>query len=806
MSDVKHALRVFAKSPGFTATLLAMLALGIGANTAVFSIVESVLLRPLPYRDPARLINILDASTREQQLAKIFSSYTDFEEFSRHARSLNQLAATSWAGRPDAILTGRGPAKGYLTLPVTADFFATLGVSPQRGRTFTADDLRAGCEVVLSDKFWRGALHADPAIVGQSLSLDDRSCIVLGIMPSAFAFYPPETQIWSLLLPGDPRLRTYFGVFMVARLRPGVTPAQAQSELTALHTALHAHDSNGEKEFTPLVDGLQDQFTWLAGRNLRTTLAILFAAVFAVLSIACLNVANLLLGRSLARNREFAIRAALGSGRARLLRQLLTEAALLCFAAGALGLLLAFAAIRYFARVQPIELPVGSTISLSLPALAFTAAVSMLTAVVFGIVPGLTLSRGNVQAGLRATGPGAAPGSQRLSRLLVAAEMALSVILLASASLLLRSVLSFGSAPLGFAVDGVVAANGSLPPQRYPEAERKAAFYDQLQRRLAGLPGIASAALASTLPPYGLGLSAIEIQGKPVPPDARRHDVGEAAVAPDYFSVFEVPLRRGRVFTSQDLPRSDQVAIVNEELAREYFPDQDPLGRQIRVDDVPQRAWLTIVGIVGNERRPTVFHEMSWIEQPALYRPLSQNPRIDFSIAVRGAARPSGLGHTIEQAVASVDPEAAVGEVQSMRSRLAPYLKYPQFRAVVLAAFSALAILHAAIGLYGVLAQFVAQRTREIGVRMALGAEGRNIVALVAKKGGLPVFAGLLLGLASSLALTRSLSNLLYGVSPDDPLTFAAVVLVMFAAASLAMIVPARRASRVDPMIALRSE
>ncbi len=803
MGNVKHAFRLFAKSPGFTATILITLALGIGVNTAVFSMIDGVLLRPLPYSHPERLIDILDTSTREKDLARIFAGYTDFVEFSQHAHTLEHVAATSWAGRTGAILTGRGPAKSYLALPVTADFFATLGVAAQRGRTFTADDLRGGCAVVASDRFWRGPLHADPAIVGQTLSLDDRACTLLGVAPPTFAFYPAEAHLWTLLLPGDPRLKKYFGVFMVARLKPGATIAQAQAELTALHTSLHAGE-HFENELAPLVSGLQDQFTWLAGRNLRTTLGILFASVIAVLAIACLNVANLLLGRLFARGREFAIRAALGSGRARLIHQLLTEGAMLSLAGGALGLLVALAAVRYFVHLQPIELPVGASVSISLPALAFTAAVSMVTAVVFALAPAWAVSPGDVNGGLRITAASATPGRQLVSRLLVASEMALSVILLAGAGLLMRSVIGFGSAPLGFEPDRVLVTNGSLPQLHYREALRKVAFYDELQHKLGILPGIESAAIASTLPPYGLGLSSVEIQGKPVPRERQTHNVGQAAVGPDYFRVLRVPLRLGRVFSEEDRPQSERVAVINEALTREYFPDRNPIGERIRIGD--EGDWLTVVGVAGNERRPQVLQEMSWVEQPAVYRALSQAPPESFSIAVRGGETQAGIARAIEETAASINADVAMGDVAPMHSRLAPYLKYPRFRAFVVAAFALLAVLLAAVGLYGVLAQFVTQRTREIGVRMAVGARGTNIVALVAWAGGIPVLVGLILGFFASLALTRYLSSFLYGVGAVDPVTFGAVPAVMLAAAALAMILPARRASRVDPMIALRSE
>jgi len=804
MQDLRHALRLFRKSPGFTAIVVISLALGVGANTAVFSIIYGTLLRPLPYQTPDRLIDILDSSVRESQLAKIFASYADFKEFSRRARTLESIGADTWAGRPGAILTGRGPTRTYLTIPVTAGFFRTLGVKPELGRTFTDDDLRGGCVVVLSNKFWRGLLGSDPQIVSQQLSLDNRSCTVAGVMAARFAVYPPEAQIWTLLLPNDPRLRNYFGVFMVARLKPGVGIAQATAELTALHRALHGHDTNGEKDFTPLVSRLQDQFTWLAGRKLRTTLVVVFASVLLVLLIACLNIANLLLGRSLARSREFAIRVALGSRAPRLLRQLLLESAMLSAAGGALGLLVALAATRYFVHMQPVELPVGSAISIDVPALAFAAGVATLTALFFAIAPAWVISRGDVFSSLRINAGNIAPPRQRISRILVTAEMALSVVLLAGAVLFMRSVLSFQSAPLGFARQNIFASNGSLQRQYHEQSASKVVFYGKLEEKLRSLPGITNVAIASTLPPYGLGLGTVEVEGKPVPDDAKLHDVGEAAVTAGYFHLFDIPVRLGRTFNEHDLPQSDHVAIVNEAFAREYFSGRAAVGQKIRIGD--ERDWVTVVGVVGNEARPSVYQEMKWIEQPAVYRPMAQHPTDYFAIALRSATEQAGIGHAMEQAVAFVDDQAALSDTESMESRLAPYLKYPRFRAIVLGVFSCLAVLLAAVGLYGVLAQFVVQRTPEIGVRMALGAQASDITGWMARVGGTPVLTGVIIGFSATAALTRYVSSLLYDIKPTDPLTFTTVLIVMIAVAVVAMTLPARRALQVDPLTALRSE
>ena len=803
MHDLKLAVRLFMKSPGFTVVVVITLALGIGANVAVFSIIQGTLLRPLPYKAPDRLVNILDSSRREKELAKIFASYADFEEFSRHSRTLESVAAETWAGRPTSVLTGRGPAKAYVTIPVTGGFFDTLGVGAQQGRTFKADDL-GGCAVVLGDKFWRARLNADARILGKALSLDDRACTVVGVMPATFAVYPPETQIWTLLLPNDPRLKSYFGVFMIARLKAGSSIAQARAELTTLHKTVHEHDSNGERDFTPLVSGLQEQFTWLASRTLRSTLALLFAAVTVVLLIACLNVASLLTGRALARGREFATRAALGLGGARLIRQLLVESAVLSSAGVALGVLMAYAATRYFSAAQPIELPVGTRIAIDGPTLVFSIGVSIVSAVIFAVAPAWAISRGDLYAGLRVTGGNLAPRRQLLAQTLVGGQMALSVLLLAAAGLLIESMLHLQSASLGFARENILASNGSLPAGYDDQPLRRIRFYEQLQQKLASLPGVTSATLASTLPPYGLGLETVEIEGRPVSREARVHDVGEAAVSTDYFRLFEVGLLRGRTFTEKDQASSEQVAILNEAFAREYFGEQEPIGRKIRIGD--EQEWVTVAGVVANEKRPSVYEEMKWSALPAIYRPVAQHPPTAFAIAVRTTVRWVGLEREMEKAVDWVDREAALGDIESMETRLAPYMKYPGFRAVLLAAFSLIAITLAAIGLYGLVAQLVGQRTVEIGMRKAVGARGIDIARLVAWKGGLPAAVGLFVGCGLSLALTRYLGNLIYEVTPTDSATLGAVALFMLAVSVLAMIVPLRRALRLDPMTALRSE
>ena len=423
--DLRFALRTLRKTPSFTAIAVLMLALGIGADTAVFSIIQGALLRPLPYPNHERLVDVLDESRREARLSKLFDSYTDFREYRARARSFEQIAAATWAAR-SPILTGRGAARGVTAIPVSDGFFRLLGVHPALGRDFVPEDTR-GCAVMLAHAFWTRYFAADPAIVGRDIALDSQSCLVAGVMPAGFAFYPAAAEMWRAMPPNFAA-----PVFIVGRLRPGVTPREAEAELAGIHAAID-HPDAIERQFAPAVSPLQDDFTWLAGRNLRTTLWTLMAAVALVLLIACLNVANLLLGRALVRSRELAVRAALGGGRSRLIRLLLTEGLLLAVLGGALGIAIADSAVRYFRSVNPVELPVGAHIDISRPALLFTAAVSLATVLVFALAPAWRSSAVDLHRALRSRGGVATPGRNSVARLIVAAEMTLSVALLAGA-------------------------------------------------------------------------------------------------------------------------------------------------------------------------------------------------------------------------------------------------------------------------------------------------------------------------------------------------------------------------------------
>jgi putative ABC transport system permease protein len=797
--DLRYAWRILTKSPGFAAIVILTLAFGIGANTAVFSVVRGVLLQPLPYKDPARLVDVLDASVKDPNLSKTFGTYADFEEYARHGRSFEKIAFATWASA-GATLTGRGPARNVLAVPVSEDFFAMLGVQAARGRTFEPGDLSGNCPVVLSDSFWRNTLGGDARVIGQSLELSHRACTILGVMPPRFEFYPRQTNLWMLFTPADPRPRDQFPVIAFGRLKPGVTVAQAQSELAALHKQIS--QAEWQRDFTPAVDNLQGEFTFLAARNLGATLGLLLVAVAAVLLIACLNVANLLLARSSARAREFAVRAALGSGRARLVRQLLIEGTLLAALGGIAGVAIAWAPVKYFLHTDPIELPIGSNVSVNLPVLMFTALVTMATALVFGIAPAWSGSRADLNAGLRSAGRGAISGGhRRLTRALIAVEISLSLVLLSGAGLLMRSVLKFGGADLGFDANNVLAMRSDLPARWYAAAGDRLRFYEDLKTRLNAIPGVEISTSAANVPPYSAGSPEVEVEGR-----GRAGRMNTNAVSEDYFAVLHLALRRGRLFTAEDGPDSMPIAVVSERFASTYFPGGDPVGRRVRVWGEKNAPWLMIVGVVATERRPELMHEMSWHESAELYRPLRQQPPSSFAIAVRTHGDQAGTGRAIERALAEIDPEVPVGEIFPLRDSIGMYLKYPRFRAVVLDQFAGLALLLSALGLYGLLSQYVTQRTRELGLRMAIGARTRDIVRLVAIQGGVPLLAGVAAGLILTAGLTGYLKSLLFEVSPADPVTMIAAPAALVAAALAAMVKPALNAAAVDPMVALRDE
>jgi predicted permease len=808
--DLRYGWRQLKRSPGFTAVAVVTLALGIGANTAIFSIVDAVLLRPLPYKHSDRLVAVWSTETKERG-SKLFSSYRDFEQWQAHNQSFEQLEACTWATR-GGVLTWHGTSQNVLAIPATQGFFSLLGARAMLGRTFAPEDLQEGCSVVLAHDLWQNRLGSPADIIGKSLILDGKSCNVAGIMPPGFDFYPRQTSVWTLITPQSDFARHPIDnpVAVFGRLKTGVPKDRALAELAGLHQRVVQEAPAGSwvTEVVPVIYDLQEEFTWLAGRNLRTALLVLLAAVSFVLLIACVNVADLLLGRSSVRERELAIRAALGCGRARLVRQLLTESLLLSSLGAGLGILLATAAVGYFRAANPVELPPGNPVGVNMQVLGFSAVLTLLTGLLFGLFPAWRTSRLDLNRALKEAGRGVGKGvsSRRTDKLFVVVQVALSLALLAGAGLLIESTARLGSASLGFRTDHLLTASVDLPAAAFSQQTERARFYDKLTSRLSALPGVKGIALMSALPFYGTAEYSVSVRGGPSP-SSDVGDAGPAEVSDDYFRVLGIPLLQGRNFDSRDREDSLPVTIVNETLVREYFPRADPIGRQIKLGMPEGKApWLTIVGVVGDVKHSIVYKEMGYVVAPVVFRPLSQAAGRSIFLAIRTAGSPLFLVSTLPREASGLESNVVVSDVRTMDERVSGLLAHPRFRAVLLGIFAGLALVLAAIGIYGVLAQSVLQRTHEIGIRMALGAERRRLLCLFVAQGAVLAFAGVGAGLLMALALTRYLAGMLYGVRPTDPLTFAAVSALLVVVALVASYVPARRASRVDPMVALRYE
>jgi predicted permease len=807
IQDLRYGLRMLAKRPAFTAAAVLVLALGIGANTAMFSVVEAVLLKPLPYQHPDRLTVIWQADAQHRATGAVFDPYREFETWQRYSHSFEKLAAATWANTGETLLW-RGDRREVLSIPVSVDFFSVLGVQASQGRTFTRADLTNPCTVVLAYGLWQSRLGGTPGLVGRSLTLGDKDCIVIGIMPKDFSFYPKQTELWTLITPASAYAKqpwdSVVGVFGL--LKPGVSREGAEAELAVLQKGImgEAPAYWVRLNFSPVVLDLQQEFTWLTGRNLRTSLIVLFGAVVFILLIACVNVANLLLGRASERQREMGIRAALGSGRARLMRQLLTESVLLAGCGSALGSLLAFAGIRYLRTANPVDLPPGNLVSLNGQVLAFTALVTVLTGLLFGLVPAWKASRLDLNEVLKASSAAIAGTlSRRAGKILVVAEVALSLVLLAGAGLLIESVDRLGSAPLGFEPDHLLVERLALPEATYSKPEQRTRFYDRLTLDLGAVPGVRGVALS---PRFGNGYNPLAIEGRPSPASTSPN-VNEQSVSAGYFQVMGIRLLRGREFDTRDREQTLPVAVVNQALTRKYFPNEDPVGRQIKLGKAEDnKPWLTIVGVADDVKSTTVFNEMGYVEDPCVYRPLKQDPAAPVSIYLRTASNPLLLASSVRREISDLDSNLAPADPQTMNEWLAQFRSQPRLRAIVLAVFAGLALLLTAIGIYAVLSQSVLQRTHEIGVRMAMGAERRDVLSLIVGRGVVLVLAGVGIGVAAGLALARLIAGLLYGVAPADPTTFVAVSLLLTAVALCSSYIPARRASKVDPMVALRHE
>ncbi len=805
--DVRYGARILRKNLGFTAVAVLTLALGIGANTAIFSIVDAVLLRPLPYPDANQLVLMFNVPL-QQPNALSGLSYRDFTECREQNGVFSEVAGNAFH---DLTLTGAGEPSIVNTAAVTPEIFPLLNAIPLAGRTLLPEDGKPGAApvAVLSENLWRSRFSSNPAVIGQSITLDMRSFTVVGILPASFR-YPdgaPRQDVWisvaqdplfgpRMLQPGA---RVLVGI---GRIKPGVSLTQAQAEMNILGARLAkqfpAQDSGSTIRIEP--------YRQLVVGNVKSQLLILLGAVGLVLLLACANIANLLLSRATSRGREIAVRIALGAGRARIVRQLLTESALLGLLGGFAGVLLAGCIVWTLRPFLPAQVTQIGSIHVRGSVLAFALLLSLAAALAFGLAPALLAMPSNLQGNIKEGGErtGQRRG-QHVRSFLAIVEISLAMVLLVAGALLMRSFVLVTSVDPGFDPKNVIEAEVSLPQFQYSTPQQWTAFSDELLARLHAQPGLRDSALAAPLPMDRQGEANFEfnIVGNPPLPRGKSPTADYATVSPDYFHVMRIPLLRGRFFTEQDSPSSPNVAIISETLARRYFPNQDPLGKRMRFGFPPNgNVVREVVGIVGDVRDVALSREPG----PIMYVPFAQAPLYGGEVVVRSSLDTTSVTAAIRQAVHSIDKDLPVTDVESFPDTLGASVAQERFRTLLLSSFSGIALILAAVGIFGVISYSVSQRTREIGIRMALGAQPHSVLRLILRQGAKLALLGLGAGTVAALLLTRLMASLLYRVSATDPLTFGAVGIVLLGAAVTACYIPARRAMRVDPMVALRHE
>jgi putative ABC transport system permease protein len=810
--DIRFAMRGFRRSPGFFAVAVAVLALGIGANTAIFSVVDAVVLRPLPYASPDQLVVVGLGGARGRP-GRGTASWPTFRDWRAQSRALELVAYHGGA----ANLTGAGVPERLSLVASTANLFDLLGTPPVLGRGFAAGDDQPGRNrvVVLSDGLWRRRFGADPRVLGRVLTLDGAPYTVIGVAGPHFRFPPHRSanDIWVPVPQGDldanQQVRRFSFLQLVGRMAPGMTLAGAQAELEAAQArvlAQHPEDRDAGGLLT--ANDLQAE---LVGTSVRQALFTLLAAVGVVLLIACANVANLLLARGSERARELAVRAALGAGRARMVRQVLTESALLGIAGGALGVGLALWALDALLALVPATMPRPSAIAIDGRVLAFSAAAALVTSVLFGLVPALSAARADVHGALKQAGRTGIPGRGRLGGALLVGEIALSFLLLVGAGLALRSFARVTAVDPGFDPRGLLTASVSLPDARYGDRARIGTLFDQLLARARALPGVEGAALAMPLAYTGdsihLPFVVLPGAGAAPGPAGRQRGIPSRFVSPEYFRLMGISLVAGRLLDPTDeRAGAPAVAVVSESLARDLFRGGPALGRRLDVTDGFPGV-RTIVGVVSDAR-----NRLEEPRTPQLYLPFNQpTGPIPLSarmllVRTRGAAGPAAIVKPLQAELAALDAALPLGDVETMEQRLAGSLQQRRLSATLLALFAGLALVLAAAGIYGVTSYAVSQRTRELGVRMALGAQRARVLRMVLGQGLRVGLLGVGLGLGAALASTRLIASQLYGISPTDPPTFVALGGLLLLVTVAAALLPARRATQVDPMVALRAD
>lgn len=797
LNDLRYALRQLIKAPSFTVVAILTLALGIGACTAIFSVVNTVLLQPLDYPDPGRIVVIRE--TQLPQFPEFTVSPPNYLDWQKQTKSFEKMAASSGMG---VNLTGDGEPERLVGVRATAHYFNVYGIQPVLGRTFLPEEDAPGKNrvVVLSYPFWQRVFGGAADVVGRSVQLNGEPYLIIGVAPPGFggkvdtwvpmAFEPDETA-------GDARGLHY--VHVIARLRAGVTVAQAEAEMKVLASQLATQYPDSNKGWGILLMRLQDS----AVRDVRAVLYTLLGAVGCVLLIACANIANLLLARATARHREISIRSALGASQWRLMRQLLTESVLLGLCGGLAGILLARWGLDALLALAPPALTRAGEIRLDTGVLIFSLALSVLTGLVFGIAPAWLAARTDVNEALKQGSRGSTEGGARgrLRSTLVVMEVVFALMLLGGAGLLARSFMRLANVDPGFRPENATLLRLSLPEKKYPEPEQRSAFANALLERVRALPDVEAAGITHSMPLIGGYVLSFSIEGRPPIAPSDQPSTNYYAVTPDFFRATGIPLIRGRVFTERDDAKAPRVAIINEAFARQFFPNEDPIGKRIDIDLGPD-AWREIVGIVGDIKQNGLDQATS----AQSYEPFAQKPFSSIDLVIRTKGAPAALLGALRPAVYAVDKDQPVGAILPLEEILADSIARQRFAMTLLSVFSIVALVIAAVGIYGVMAYNVVQRTGEFGIRMALGAQRGDVLRLVLTQGGKLVGLGLLIGLAGTLAASRAMGSMLFNTSAYDPLTLGTITVLLAVVALVACFFPANRATKVNPIDALRAE
>jgi putative ABC transport system permease protein len=798
IKDIRYGVRMLTRNPAFTVVAVIALALGIGANAAIFSVVNAVLLRPLPYDDPDRLMMIRE--TKLPQFPEFSVSPGNFLDWQKQNTVFEPLVAIQnsafnliEADEPERLQGQR----------VSDGFLAMLGAQPVLGRGFLPEEDQPGHNfvVILSHGLWQRRFGGDPNILERAITLNGQSYNIIGVMPSSFGFGGRAVELWTPIGFTAQQAQQHGAHYVsaIGRLKPGVTVEQARAEMSAIAERLAEQypDANAgwNVKVVPMLE--------FAVRGIKLALYVILAAVGFVLLIACANVANLLLARAAARQKEIAIRTALGAGRWRIVRQLLTESLLLSLIGGAVGLLLAIWGKDLLLSLAPEDLPRVREASLDGWVLAFTAGITLLTGLSFGLVPALQASKPNLNETLKDAGRGSTEGGRRhlVRSVLVVLEVATALVLLVGAGLMIKSFMRLQNVDPGFNPNNALTVKISLPQKKYPEADQQATFYKQLLEKVSTLPGVQAVGAARVLPLDDDFVLGFEIQGRPPYPPGDEPSTNYYSVTPDYFKAMGIPLLRGRLFNEHDTKDAQRVAVISETMAKKFFPDEDPLGKGIHVTMGPT-LYRQIVGIVGDVKQYGLDAETT----AATYEPFSQQPFSSMALVVRTTGDPTSLSGAIRSEVLNLDKEQPVSSIRPLAHLVSSSIAQQRFAMLLLGVFAAVAMVLASVGIYGVMSYSVTQRTHEIGIRMALGAGQRDVLRLVVGHGMLLTLIGVAIGLVVAFLLTHVMAALLFGVSATDLTTFVVFSTSLTAVALVACLVPARRALKVDPMVALRYE